>query len=101
MSKLSANLPIAITEDRKVKPMPDCTFISKPAEIENRSFEIISRLLEDRITQPSHEPVIKRVIHTTADLDYGDILSISENAIIKGLQALKASCGIVTTVSAG
>jgi precorrin-8X/cobalt-precorrin-8 methylmutase len=36
------------------------------------------------------------VIHTTADPEYIDILKISENAIEKGVQALKSGCGIVT-----
>ena len=46
--------------------------ILKPMEIEKRSFEIISGILEDEgiVLDPESEPVIKRVIHTTADLDY-------------------------------
>ncbi|NSW91384.1 MAG: precorrin-8X methylmutase [Firmicutes bacterium] len=76
--------------------MTDYNFILKPVEIENKSFEIISQLLEGRSIEPLHEPIIKRVIHTTADLDYVDILKFSENAVEKGLQALKSGCGIVT-----
>lgn len=72
------------------------SYISGPAEIERKSFEIISQLLEGRSFLPLHEPVVKRVIHTTADLEYADILKISENAVEKGLQALKSGCGIVT-----
>lgn len=42
----------------------------KPMEIEQRSFEIITELLGDRVLDPENELVIKRVIHTTADFDY-------------------------------
>ena len=40
-----------------------------PAEIEKRSFEIITKELGDRHFSSEQEPVIKRVIHTTADFD--------------------------------
>ena len=43
--------------------------IVKPTEIEKRSFEIITELLGDRKLDPENEPVIKRVIHTTADFE--------------------------------
>ena len=46
----------------------------KPAQIERRSFEIISQELGERTFDPLQEPVIKRVIHTTADFDYADTL---------------------------
>lgn len=40
----------------------------KPMEIETRSFEIITELLGSRKLDPENELVIKRAIHTTADL---------------------------------
>lgn len=67
-----------------------------PADIEKRSFEIISELLGDKELDPQNAPVIKRVIHTTADFDYADNLVFSENAVEKGLAALRAGCDIVT-----
>ena len=42
----------------------------RPEEIEARSFEILTGLLGDRTLDPVNAPVIKRVIHTTADFDY-------------------------------
>ena len=44
----------------------------KPADIERRSMEIITGELRERgITLPEENaPVIRRVIHTTADFDY-------------------------------
>ena len=68
----------------------------KPADIERRSFEIISRELGDKHLDARNELVVKRVIHTTADFDYADNLVFSENATAIGVQALKAGCSIVT-----
>ena len=68
----------------------------KPMDIEKRSFEIITELLGDRTLDPEKEPVIKRVIHTTADFDYADNLCFSENAVAKGIEALRGGCDIVT-----
>ena len=41
----------------------------QPMDIEKRSFAIITELLGDTRLDPENEPVIKRVIHTTADFD--------------------------------
>ncbi len=68
----------------------------KPMDIEKRSFEIITELLGDRKLDPQNELVIKRAIHTTADFDYADNLVFSENAVAKGLEALRGGCDIVT-----
>lgn len=68
----------------------------KPVEIEQRSFEIITELLGDRVLDPENELVIKRVIHTTADFDYADNLTFSDHAVQKGIAALKGGCDIVT-----
>ena len=72
--------------------------IIRPMEIEKRSFEIISSVLADmNVTlDPENEPVIKRVIHTTADFDYVNNLVFSEGAVKKGIEALKSGCDIVT-----
>ena len=68
----------------------------KPMEIEQRSFEIITELLGNRVLDPENELVIKRVIHTTADFDYADNLTFSDHAVRKGIAALKSGCDIVT-----
>ena len=72
--------------------------IIKPMDIEKRSFEIISSILEERgiALDEDKAPIIKRVIHTTADFDYVDNLVFSEKAVELGLEALKNGCGIVT-----
>lgn len=68
----------------------------KPMDIEKRSFEIITELLAGRRLDPANELVIKRVIHTTADLDYADNLVFSADAVAKGIAALRGGCDIVT-----
>lgn len=68
----------------------------KPMDIEKRSFEIITELLGDRRLDPENELVIKRVIHTSADFDYADNLVFSPHAVLKGIEALRAGCDIVT-----
>lgn len=72
--------------------------IMKPMEIESRSFEIISGILDERGIALSEEnaPVIKRVIHTTADFDYVENLVFSDRAVQFGIEALKSGCDIVT-----
>ncbi len=68
----------------------------KPMDIEKRSFEIITGLLEGRVLDPENELVVKRVIHTTADFDYADNLCFSEHAVTEGVEALRGGCDIVT-----
>ncbi len=70
----------------------------KPADIEARSFEIISAELAEagKVLDPENELVVKRVIHTSADFEYADTLVFSEHATALGIEALKGGCSIVT-----
>lgn len=67
----------------------------RPEEIERRSFEIIENELPYQL-DPEFAPIIKRVIHTTADFDYAKALCFSKTAISAGLGALRAGERIVT-----
>jgi precorrin-8X/cobalt-precorrin-8 methylmutase len=67
-----------------------------PMEIEKRSFEIIAQELGARRLDPELAPVVKRVIHTTADLDYADTLFFSSGAVKAGKEALLGGATIVT-----
>ena len=67
-----------------------------PAEIEKRSFEIITAELGDRTFPTGVSEVVKRVIHTTADFDYAENLCFSENAVERAKAALEAGATIVT-----
>ncbi|MGL5255878.1 MAG: precorrin-8X methylmutase [Proteocatella sp.] len=74
--------------------------IVKPHEIENKSFEIISEIIEKEypdITIPAeHESIVKRVIHTSADFEYLKNLKFSANAVEAAKSALKNGAVIVT-----
>lgn len=70
----------------------------RPADIERRSMEIITAELNARgITLPAENaPIIKRVIHTTADFDYVEHLFFTPDAVQKGIAALLRGETIVT-----
>ena len=70
--------------------------ITHPAEIEKKSFEIISRELSGRQFDLQNESVIKRVIHTTADFDYADNLVFSNGPTVIAKDILKNGAKIVT-----
>lgn len=66
-----------------------------PEQIEARSFAIIESELPHPL-DPALAPIIKRVIHTTADFDYADSLCFSESAVDRALSALRAGATVVT-----
>ena len=70
--------------------------IVKPEDIEKRSFAIITEILGGKEFPPMHAPIIKRVIHTTADFEYADSLNISNTAVENGIEAIKQGSNIVT-----
>ena len=67
-----------------------------PSEIEKRSFEIITQELGEDQPDPVTAPVVKRVIHASADFDYAKNLCFSEDVIPKSLAALKAGALVIT-----
>lgn len=72
-----------------------------PKDIEKRSFEIIEQELCGKVLDKDKEPIIKRVIHTSADFEYADTLAFSENVVEKALEALKRGACIVTDTQMG
>ena len=66
-----------------------------PEEIEKRSFEIIESELPSQLDLQL-APIIKRVIHTTADFDYVENLVFSETALSSGLAALHKGELVIT-----
>ena len=67
-----------------------------PQEIEARSFEIITEELGSRKLDEKYAPIVKRVIHTTADFEYVDNLVFSPNVLEHALEVLKNKACIVT-----
>ncbi|HWP50462.1 MAG TPA: precorrin-8X methylmutase [Clostridia bacterium] len=67
-----------------------------PADIERRSFEIITEELGKTDFSPVELLVLKRVIHTTADFEYAKTLYFSENAAEHSVQLLMQGAHILT-----
>lgn len=67
-----------------------------PEDIERRSFEIITEELGNIQLDPEQAPIIKRVIHTSADFDYLQNLCFSENVIAVMKKAISSGACIVT-----
>ena len=78
--------------------MPYSMEFIKPAEIETQSFAIIEAELRRRnVSCPANQmPILQRVIHTSADFDYIQNLTFSENAVEKALDALRSGADIIT-----
>jgi len=67
-----------------------------PLEIEKRSFEIITESLGERPLDPEVAPIIKRVIHTSADFEFADTLVFTHQAARTLIAALRSGADIVT-----
>ena len=68
----------------------------KPEDIEKRSMQIITSELNGRTWPEPQFSIVKRCIHTSADFDYADNLTFSEDAANIGVQAIRAGADIVT-----
>lgn len=66
-----------------------------PMEIEKRSFELIE---EEMSTNPSMDikPIMKRVIHTTADFEYEHTLKFSPDVVAIALKAIRNGACVIT-----
>lgn len=67
----------------------------KPMDIEKESFAIIEKELTTDITA-EYKPIVKRVIHTTADFSYETSMTFSKGVIEEALKAIKEGVDIVT-----
>ncbi len=76
-------------------------YLQQPQAIEAKSFVIIGEIIQQtrpdfRFASPLHEAVIKRVIHTTADFDWLDILWFSSDALQRLCGAITQGCTLYT-----
>ena len=69
-----------------------------PSEIEAESFRIITETLNEMNIALDDEiaPIVKRVIHTTADFSFADTLTFSKDAVSIARQLIMNSATIVT-----
>ncbi|MBS4535490.1 precorrin-8X methylmutase [Clostridium sp. D2Q-14] len=70
------------------------SYMNDPKGIEKRSFEIITSEMDITFSDSRMDAIVKRVIHTTADFEYSNILKFSPDAIEKGIETLKSGAGI-------
>lgn len=70
----------------------------KPDEIEKRSFEIISEEVDLSDIPEERQPIVKRVIHTTADFEFKGSLVFHPDAVRAGIEAIKSGKDILTDV---
>ncbi|MEG0308621.1 MAG: precorrin-8X methylmutase [Clostridium sp.] len=71
-------------------------YIKVPMDIEKKSFEIIGEEMGDNNFNDRELSIIKRVIHTTADFEYKDLVYMSEGSIEAALEILKKGTTIYT-----
>ena len=74
------------------------TEFTRPGEIEAASLAIIREELRQRGLAAAEEnrAVVERVVHSTADFDFAETLRFTENAVARGIAALRAGADIVT-----
>jgi precorrin-8X/cobalt-precorrin-8 methylmutase len=65
-------------------------------EIEEQSFGIIDAEIGDHPFPPGHWQVVRRVIHTTGDFDYANLMRFHPEAIASGVTALRQGATIFT-----
>lgn len=68
----------------------------RPEEIETESFRIIDNEAGPHHWSRAEWPVVRRVIHTSADFEYVRSMRMSADAIAAGVKAILAGRGIVT-----
>ncbi len=71
----------------------------KQHPIEAESFRILSEILGDRTFDNDLELIVKRVIHTTADFEFADLVIASDGAVRKAKAALNNGAFIYTDTS--
>jgi hypothetical protein len=81
--------------------MKTMDYLQQPQAIEDKSFVIIGDIIREtrpdyRFASPLHEAIIKRVIHTTADFDWLDILWFSPDALESLGSAIRSGCTLYT-----
>jgi len=69
-------------------------YVRKPMDIEKGSFEIITEEMGPHNFDEKTAPIVKRVIHTTADFEYADLLDFHPNAVEAGMKALREGSDI-------
>ena len=68
----------------------------KPDEIENLSFQIIEREIGSHNLAHEQWLIVRRMIHTSADFEYKDMVRFHPDAVKSGLDAIRSGKNIIT-----
>jgi precorrin-8X/cobalt-precorrin-8 methylmutase len=68
----------------------------KPHDIERLSFQIIDGEAGDHGFPPDEWQVVRRVIHTSADFEWQNMIRLHPAAIASGVAAIRSGCAIIT-----
>lgn len=68
----------------------------KPDEIETLSFKIIDREVGPHGFSDEQWPVVRRMIHTSADFEYRDTVRFHPHAVAAGMAAIRGGKSIIT-----
>jgi len=68
----------------------------KPQEIEDLSFKIIDREAGNHSFNDDQWPIVRRMIHTSADFEYMKTIQFYPDAVQKGINAIRNGCRIIT-----
>jgi precorrin-8X/cobalt-precorrin-8 methylmutase len=71
-------------------------YIRNPMEIENKSMDIIDKVMADTFFTQDEMPVVKRMIHTTGDFDYRKIIVFKNDFMSKAIDSIKDGGTIFT-----
>jgi precorrin-8X/cobalt-precorrin-8 methylmutase len=74
------------------------SFLLRPQAIETKSMEIIEEFLTDGQWTPEEKQVVKRIIHTSGDPDFANIIRFHSGALEAGITALRKGANIITDV---
>jgi precorrin-8X/cobalt-precorrin-8 methylmutase len=68
----------------------------KPGEIERTSFDIIEAEAGNHDFNEPQWAIVRRMIHTTADFEFKDMVRIHPQAVAAGIQAIRSGKTIIT-----
>jgi precorrin-8X/cobalt-precorrin-8 methylmutase len=73
----------------------------KGQSIEDKSMEIIENEIDSHPYSKDEWPIVRRVIHSTADFDFArqNMIVFHKNSISSGINALKNGCNIIVDVN--
>ncbi|MBI5563183.1 MAG: precorrin-8X methylmutase [Deltaproteobacteria bacterium] len=84
--------------EEAIAPQAPASAVFAQHPIEAESFRVIGEEADFAGVPAEHVPIITRVIHTTADFEYREILRLSTGAVGAGVAAITSGRNIITDV---